>query len=130
MGFVENTKRTGRALAVTAAVVAALSLSTAPNTAYAQRGGGGWHGGGGWDGGGGVGVGGVGRGAAGGGVAGRGVVGEGAGGASASDWPLARRSPIPTMPAPTMPTRTTRIMHIRTTAADIRRLTRMATAIR
>ena len=55
MGFIEITKKTGRALAVTAAIVAAVSLSIGPSPAYAQhRGGGGWHGGGGgWHGGGG-----------------------------------------------------------------------------
>src|SRR3954452_6244275 len=57
MAFIELAKKTGRALAVTAAIVAAVSFSAAPSTAYAQRGhggGGGWHGGGGgWHGGGG-----------------------------------------------------------------------------
>ena len=50
--------KTGRALVLTTAVVAAVSLSTAPGVAYADwgggHGGGGWHGrGGGWHGGGG-----------------------------------------------------------------------------
>ena len=56
MAFMEFAKKTGRALAVTAAIVAAVSFSVAPGTAYAQRGhGGGGHGGGGggWHGGGG-----------------------------------------------------------------------------
>jgi hypothetical protein len=57
MAFMEVAKKTGRALAVTTAIVAAVSFSAAPGTAYAQRGhggGGGWHGGGGgWHGGGG-----------------------------------------------------------------------------
>jgi hypothetical protein len=57
MAFVEFAKKTGRAVGLTAAIVAAVSFSVAPGTAYAQRGhggGGGWHGGGGgWHGGGG-----------------------------------------------------------------------------
>src|SRR5437773_1535163 len=58
MAFIELAKKIGRALAVTAAIVAAVSFTAAPSTAYAQRGhgggGGGWHGGGGgWHGGGG-----------------------------------------------------------------------------
>jgi uncharacterized membrane protein len=57
MAFIDIAKKTGRGLAVTAAVLAAVSLTTAPETAYAQRGGGGgggggFHGGGGgWGGG-------------------------------------------------------------------------------
>jgi hypothetical protein len=59
MAFVEFAKKTGRAVGLTAAIVAAVSFSVAPGTAYAQRGqgggghGGGGHGGGGWHGGGG-----------------------------------------------------------------------------
>jgi hypothetical protein len=56
MAFMKITKKTGRALAMTAAIVAAVSLSIGPSPAYAQHrgGGGGWHGGGGgWHGGGG-----------------------------------------------------------------------------
>jgi len=52
----EIAKRTGRAVALSVAVVAASSLAFAPGAAYAQRGGGGggFHGGGGgWHGGGG-----------------------------------------------------------------------------
>jgi len=57
MRFNEFAKKTGRAVAFSAALVAAGSLTIVPSTAYAQRGGGGggWHGGGGggWHGGGG-----------------------------------------------------------------------------
>jgi hypothetical protein len=60
MAFIDIAKKTGRVLAVTVAVLAAVSLTSGPGTAYAQRGGGwhggggggGWHGGGGWGGGG------------------------------------------------------------------------------
>ena len=60
----EIAKRTGRAVALSAALVAAVSFTVVPDTAYAQHrggggggfhggwGGGGWHGGGGWRGGG------------------------------------------------------------------------------
>src|ERR1700676_3240567 len=56
MAFIDIAKKTGRVLAVTVAVLAAVSLTSGPGTAYAQRGGGwhdgggggGWHGGGGW----------------------------------------------------------------------------------
>jgi hypothetical protein len=43
----EFAKKTGRALALTSAIVAAVSLSVVPSSAYAR----GWHGGGGWHGG-------------------------------------------------------------------------------
>jgi hypothetical protein len=49
MAFIDIAKTTGRGLAVTAVVLAAVSLTTAPGTAYAERGdheGGGRHGGG------------------------------------------------------------------------------------
>jgi hypothetical protein len=46
MAFIDIAKKTGRGLAVTAAVLAAVSLTTVPETAYAQRGGGGGGGGG------------------------------------------------------------------------------------
>src|SRR3977135_3358629 len=52
MGFIDIAKKTGRGLAVTAAVLAAVSLTTVPETAYAQRGGGGGGGGSGFHGGG------------------------------------------------------------------------------
>ena len=56
MAFIDIAKKTGRVLAVTVAVLATVSLTSGPGTAYAQRGGGwhggggggGWHGGGGW----------------------------------------------------------------------------------
>lgn len=53
---VEFAKKTGRALALTSALVAAVSLSAVPSSAYARgwnggNGGNGWHGGGGWRGG-------------------------------------------------------------------------------
>ena len=38
MAFIDIAKKTGRGLAVTAAVLAAVSLTTAPGTAYAERG--------------------------------------------------------------------------------------------
>src|SRR5438270_13961212 len=82
MAFIEFAKKTGRALAVTAAIVGAVSISAAPSTAYAQRGhgGGGWHGGGGgWHGGGWRGGRGGGWGGAG---IGLGVLGGGLGGAA------------------------------------------------
>ena len=50
MAFLDIAKKTGRVLAVTAAVLAAASLAIAPRTAYAERGDhedGGRHGGGG-----------------------------------------------------------------------------------
>src|SRR5258708_18547516 len=43
----EFAKKTGRALALTSALVPAVSLSVAPGSAYARD----WHGGGGWHGG-------------------------------------------------------------------------------
>ena len=48
----EFAKKTGRALALTSAVVAAVSLSAMPSSAYARdwHDGGNWHGGGGWHG--------------------------------------------------------------------------------
>jgi hypothetical protein len=49
LAFIDIAQKTGRGLAVTAAVLAAVSLTTAPGTAYAERGdheGGGRHGGG------------------------------------------------------------------------------------
>src|ERR1051326_9641582 len=57
MRFKDVAKRTGRAVALSAALLAAASLTIAPTTAYAQHrggGGGGWggHGGGGFHGGG------------------------------------------------------------------------------
>jgi hypothetical protein len=52
MGFIDIAKKTGRGLAVTAAVLAAVSFTSAPGTAYAQRDGGGRGGGGGQGGGG------------------------------------------------------------------------------
>ena len=51
MGFIDIAKKTGRGLAVTAAVLAAVSFTSAPGTAYAQRDGGGRGGGGGQQGG-------------------------------------------------------------------------------
>jgi hypothetical protein len=42
MSFVESAKKTGRGLALTAALLAAGSLAAAPGTAYARD----WHGGG------------------------------------------------------------------------------------
>src|SRR3954471_5624899 len=76
MTFRNFAGKTGRALAMSAAIVAAVSLTAAPGTAYADRGhhgGGGWHGGGGhWGGhrGGGWGGGGVALGLLGGALAG------------------------------------------------------------
>jgi hypothetical protein len=55
LAFIDIAKKTGRGLAVTAAVLAAVSLITAPETAYAERGdheGGGRHGDGNHEGGG------------------------------------------------------------------------------
>ena len=51
MAFIDIAKKTGRGLAVTAAVLAAVSFTSAPGTAYAQRDGGGRGGGGGQQGG-------------------------------------------------------------------------------
>src|SRR3979490_704576 len=85
MAFMEVAKKTGRALAVTAAIVAAVSFTAAPSTAYAQRGHGG---GGGWDGGGGRGDGG-GRGAG----AAAGVAAAGVAPGSDSAFSPAQRSP-------------------------------------
>jgi hypothetical protein len=45
MSFTEIAKKTGRGLALATAVLGAISLTAAPNTAYA-RDHGGWHGGG------------------------------------------------------------------------------------
>jgi hypothetical protein len=47
MGLIEIAKKTGRGLALTAALFAAGSLAAAPSTAYARD----WHGGGHWGGG-------------------------------------------------------------------------------
>ena len=47
MGFIEIAKKTGRGLALTAALFAAGSLAAAPGTAYARD----WHGAGHWGGG-------------------------------------------------------------------------------
>ena len=46
MSFIEIAKKTGRGLAMTAAILAAVSLTAAPGTAFARD----WHGGGHWGG--------------------------------------------------------------------------------
>src|SRR5258708_38774215 len=60
MTFIKRAKRTGRGLAVTGALLAAVTLAAAPASAREWHGGGGWHGGGhhgGWGGaGGGLGI--------------------------------------------------------------------------
>ena len=47
MGFIDIAKKTGRGLAASAAILAAVSLTAAPSAAYARD----WHGGGHWGGG-------------------------------------------------------------------------------
>jgi hypothetical protein len=92
MALIAMTKKTGRGLVMTTALLAAVALAVAPATAYAQHrggggGGGGWHGGGGggggWHGGGGGGWHGGGWGG------GRGWGGGWRGGGWGWGWPVA-----------------------------------------